>query len=65
MVHHSTCTIEAGSVYTSRAYEYHRTEPGGDGRVATTMQKRGEYPAGAHSTCRYGIQPDTDFDRYQ
>ncbi|WP_414155754.1 hypothetical protein [Pseudomonas sp. BNK-43-a] len=65
MVHHSTCTIAAGDVYTTRAYEYHRTEPGGDGRVATIMQKRGEYPAGAHSTCRYGVQPDTDFDRYQ
>lgn len=65
MAHHSTCTIAAGDVYTSRAYEYHRTEPGGDGRVATIMQKRGEYPAGAHSTCRYGVQPDTDFDRYQ
>jgi hypothetical protein len=41
------------------------TRPGGDGRVATIMAKRGEYPAGAHSTCRFGIQPDTDFDRFQ
>ncbi|MNY59067.1 hypothetical protein D3C86_1954740 [compost metagenome] len=29
------------------------------------MAKRGEYPAGAHSTCKFGIQPDTDFDRFQ
>lgn len=58
-------SIHAGSDYNTMAYEYHRTEPGGDGRVATIMQKRGEHSAGAHSTCRYGIQPDTDFDRYQ
>lgn len=60
-----TFKVEAGNDYNTLAYEYHRTEPGGDGRVATIMQKRGDYPAGAHSTCRHGIQPDTDFDRYQ
>jgi len=58
-------TVEAGNDYNTRAYHYHRTEPGGDGRVATIMAKRGEYPHGAHSTCTYGVQPDTDFDRYQ
>lgn len=63
--HHGTVVIAAGDVYTTRAYEYHRTEPGGDGKVATIMAKHGDYPAGAHSTCRYGVQPDTDFDRYQ
>jgi hypothetical protein len=29
------------------------------------MTKFGEYPLGAHSTCLLGVQPDTDFDRYQ
>lgn len=65
LVHETTFKIEAGNDYNTQAYEYHRTEPGGDGRVATIMQKRGDYPAGAHSTCRYGVQPDTEFDRYQ
>ena len=60
-----TFEVTAGNDYNTRAYEYHRTEPGGDGRVATIMAKRGEYPAGAHSTCRFGIEPDTDFDRFQ
>jgi hypothetical protein len=57
--------VSAGKDYDSTAYVYHRTEPGGDGRVATIMQKTGEWQAGAHSTCRAGIQPDTDFDRFQ
>ncbi|QSL90472.1 hypothetical protein [Pseudomonas atacamensis] len=57
--------VEAGNDYNTIAYEYHGTTPGGDGRVATIMAKRGEYPAGAHSTCTYGVQPDTEFDRYQ
>jgi hypothetical protein len=65
LLHIGTLGIGAGNDYNTRAYKYHRTEPGGDGRVATIMSKRGEYPAGAHSTCRVGIQPDTDFDRFQ
>lgn len=60
-----TFEVTAGNDYNTRAYEYHRTESGGDGRVATIMAKRGEYPAGAHSTCRFGTEPDTDFDRFQ
>lgn len=65
MEHQYTEFIDAGSEYVSLAYDYHRTEPGGDGRVATIMRKTDEHPAGAHSTCRFGIQPDTNFDRYQ
>ncbi|MFL8988631.1 hypothetical protein Q8X48_12910 [Pseudomonas sp. QLc11A] len=61
----STFPIHAGSEYHTAAYDYHRTEPGGDGRVATIMRKTEEHPAGAHSTCRAGIEPDTDFDRFQ
>ena len=61
----TTFSVEAGNDYNTIAYEYHRTEPGGDGRVATIMQKRGDHPQGAHSTCRFGVQPDTDFDRFQ
>lgn len=57
--------VPAGMNYESTAYVYHRTEPGGDGRVATIMIKGSEYPGGAHSTCLYGIKPDTDFNRYQ
>lgn len=58
-------TVSAGSTYNQRAYKYHRTEPQGNGKVATIMQKFGEYSRGAHSTCRFGIEPDTDFDRFQ
>lgn len=65
LVPDGTISISAGNDYNTLAYKYHRTEPGGDGRVATIMAKRGECPGGAHSTCRFGIQPDTDFDRYQ
>lgn len=57
--------INAGGWYRQQAYKYHRTEPAGDGRVATIMQKTYEGQKGAHSTCRHGVQPDTDFDRYQ
>ncbi|WP_017903548.1 hypothetical protein [Pseudomonas asplenii] len=68
LLQEDTSTIAANSHYNTYhvgAYEYHRTEPGGDGRVATVIQKQAEYPAGAHSTCRYGVTPDTNFDRYQ
>lgn len=65
MAHQGTDLIYAGGEYLTYAYDYHRTEPGGDGRVATIMRKDAEFPEGAHSTCRYGVQPDTDFDRYQ
>lgn len=61
----STSTILAGYSYNIAAYEYHKTEPFGDGKVATLMMKTGEWPEGAHSTCLHGIKPDTDFDRYQ
>lgn len=57
--------ISAGESYVSRAYHFHRTEPGGDGRVATIMTKRGEYKTGAHSSCLLGVKPDDQFDRYQ
>ena len=60
-----TDLIYAGGTYQSIAYDYHRTEPGGDGRVATVMKKLGEGQRGAHSTCLYCVQPDTDFDRFQ
>ncbi|SDG87177.1 hypothetical protein SAMN05216588_101257 [Pseudomonas flavescens] len=57
--------ISAGETYFCQAYRYHRTEPGGDGRVATVMTKRGEGQSGAHSSCLIGIEPDVNFDRYQ
>ncbi|WP_366516209.1 hypothetical protein [uncultured Pseudomonas sp.] len=57
--------IPAGATYHIEAYDFHRTEPGGDGRVATLMTKRTEGKAGAMSSCAIGIEPDTDFDRFQ
>lgn len=57
--------IEAGGVYHMSAYEYHWTEPGGDGRVATLMTKTFEGKLGAHSTCAVGVAPHVEFDRYQ
>lgn len=57
--------IPAGQTYFSQAYRYHRTEPGGNGRVATIMAKRGEGKRGAHSSCLFGVKPDDQFDRYQ
>lgn len=65
MVEESRDVIDAGWVYRMLPYDFHRTEPGGDGRVATLMIKRGEGSAGAMSSCRIGIEPDTDFDRFQ
>lgn len=65
MTEKSRLTITAGGEYFMHAYEFHRTEPGGDGRVATLMRKLGEGKAGAMSSCRIGIEPDVDFDRFQ
>lgn len=58
-------SIAAGVTYRQQAYDFHRTEPGGDGKAATIMQKLGEYSRGAHSSCLVGVQPDDQFDRYQ
>ncbi|WLG49153.1 hypothetical protein [Pseudomonas sp. FP1742] len=58
-------TVGAGLEYQQRAYHFHRTEPEGDGRVATIMRKGMEYSRGAHSTCLAGIKPDDEFDRFQ
>ncbi len=58
--------VHTGNSYRQQAYKYHRTEPQGDGKVATFMRKTWEgSQKGAHSTCRYGVTPDGDFDRYQ
>lgn len=57
--------IYAGGTYNMAAYAFHRTEPGGDGKVATIMRKGWEGDRGAHSSCLIGIDPDGDFDRYQ
>lgn len=65
MVEHSVQTVEAGEEYFMPAYHFHRTESGGDGRVATIMTKLAEGKRGAMSSWRIGIEPDTDFDRFQ
>ncbi|BAU76160.1 hypothetical protein [Metapseudomonas furukawaii] len=65
MAESSRDIIFAGATYTMRAYNFHRTEPGGDGRVATLMKKSWEGQAGATSSCLIGVEPDTDFDRFQ
>lgn len=58
-------TIDAGESYLVSAYGFHRTEPCGNGKVATLMQKLWEGDQGAHSLCRAGVRPDADFDRFQ
>lgn len=57
--------IHAGSSYHMKAYRFHQTVPGGDGKVATLMTKGWEGPKGAQSSCLIGIEPDADFDRFQ
>ncbi|MBL4835771.1 MAG: hypothetical protein JKY26_17610 [Pseudomonas sp.] len=57
--------IPAGSEYFIWAHHFHRTEPGGSGKVATLMKKCGESDNGAHSLCLAGYEPDADFDRFQ
>ncbi|MGN8030920.1 hypothetical protein ACTJKS_15100 [Pseudomonas sp. 22189] len=57
--------VSAGSTYSMKAYDFHRTEPGGDGKVATILKKGFEGQKGAQSSCVIGIEPDTDFDRFQ
>lgn len=58
-------SIQAGSTYKQNAYDFHRTEPGGVGKVATIMTKLWEYSRGSHSSCLVGVHPDDEFDRYQ
>lgn len=57
--------IKAGNRYYMPAYRFHLTEPGGNGKVATFMTKHSEGQRGAQSSCLIGIEPDTDFDRFQ
>ena len=61
----SRAVIQAGMTYHMKAYDFHRTEPGGDGKVVTLLKKGWEGKKGAQSSCIIGIQPNTDFDRYQ
>lgn len=55
----------AGHWYAMQKYMCHQTVPGGDGRVATIMEKTDEDTAGAHSICLLDRKPDVDFDRKQ
>lgn len=57
--------IRPGETYTEFALDYHKTVPGGDGRVATLMTKTCEGEGAAHSSCLIGVAPDVDFDRFQ
>lgn len=57
--------IKPGYMYQMDKYQLHRTQPGGDGRVATLMTKTDEGTYGAYSLCRIGVEPDVEFDRYQ
>lgn len=65
MVEIDDFTVMPGLEYQHKAYDFHRTEPADDGRVATIMRKGMEYSRGAHSSCVVGIQPDDEFDRFQ
>lgn len=58
-------TVGPGETYRMAMYDFHWTEPGGDGKVATIMKKTEEGTRGAHSLCRFDVQPDVDFDRKQ
>ncbi len=57
--------VPAGRSYNMRAYDYHATHPGGNGRVATIMTKTYQGDHGAHSLCELGAEPDVDFNRSQ
>lgn len=57
--------VHPGEVYHMKYHAYHSTQPMGDGRVATLMKKTWEVPAGAHSLCKIGVDPDVNFDRFQ
>lgn len=57
--------VNAGQDYSVDAYDFHSTEPGNNGKVATIMTKKGEGTAGARSLCEISREPDVDFDRKQ
>ncbi|YP_001294428.1 hypothetical protein ORF011 [Pseudomonas phage F8] len=57
--------IGAGQQYSMSAYVPHRTNPLGDGRVATLMRKGAVHKWPATSYVTLGVDPETDFDRYQ
>jgi hypothetical protein len=57
--------VPAGKQYSMDPYVFHRTEPAGDGRVATLLTKTFEGSRGAHSLCAVDVAPDVDFDRNQ
>lgn len=65
MVETHRYAVAAGLSYRMRAYDFHTTEPGGDGKVATILKKFWEGQQGAQSSCVIGVTPDDDFDRYQ
>jgi len=56
---------EAGETYRMAPYQFHSTEPGGDGIVVTLMRKTSIGETGATSLCEIGHAPDVDFDRKQ
>ncbi|AIW01565.1 hypothetical protein vB_Pae_PS44_00011 [Pseudomonas phage vB_Pae_PS44] len=58
-------TVSAGQSYSMAAYVPHRTVPLGDGRVATIMRKHASYGSPSTSYVQLGVDPETDFDRYQ
>lgn len=60
-----TKKVPAGAEYFIWGHHFHRTEPGGNGKVVTLMRKCGESDRGAHSLCLAGVEPDADFNRYQ
>lgn len=65
LVESAPFTIVPGMSYMVEQYEFHRTRSGGDGKVATLLKKLSEGNDGAHSSCRVGVTPDADFDRFQ
>lgn len=63
---HSYEIAGPGQIYKMLPFVYHATKPLGDGKVATIMTKTYEDKArGAHSVCKYGVDPEMDFNRFQ
>lgn len=65
LVECSAVELHPGESYRMGAYDFHKTIPLGDGKVATLMRKLDEGEKGAHSTCSLGVTPDAHFDRFQ
>ena len=63
--HVSSQLVEAGETYHMLKHVFHRTSPGGDGRVAILTTGTDGDGAVARTLCEIGTEPDRYFDRFQ